>query len=192
MVNVGRHVAPHTARVASTQRRPTLATNVQAVAGLAPDARQLVSRTRDEARGYRQNFGEAVLPRLLAERLGGFVHLHTVYWYLRPFGASILLAGYDSEARRHELYCVEPTGIALRYFGYAIGTWRCGTHSWSLVSYRWSGIFIQVDTHSLHSSGPLPSNAVAGKGARAAKTAIEKLKFEERTVEEALGLVAKM
>lgn len=80
-----------------------------------------MSRARDEARGYRQNFGEPALPRLLAERLGGFVHLHTVYWYLRPFGASILLAGYDAEAKRHELYCVEPTGVALRYFGYAIG-----------------------------------------------------------------------
>ena len=80
-----------------------------------------MSRARDESRAYRQNFGDAVLPRVLAERLGGFVHLHTVYWYLRPFGASILLAGYDAEARRHELYCVEPTGAAVRYHGYAIG-----------------------------------------------------------------------
>lgn len=32
----------------------------------------------------------------------------------------------------------------------------------------------------------------AGKGQRAAKTEIEKAKFEDKTVEEALGLVAKM
>ena len=104
--------------------RPCLVSLRQAVAGLLPDARQLVSRARDEARGYRQNFGEPSLPRTLAERLGGFVHLHTVYWYLRPFGAAILLAGYDAEAKKHELYCVEPTGVALRYHGYAIGGWR--------------------------------------------------------------------
>ena len=102
----------------------TLHHHSQAVAGLLPDARQLVSRARDESRGYRQNFGEPVLPRVLAERLGGFVHLHTVYWYLRPFGAAILVAGYDREAKKHELYCVEPTGTALRYHGYAIG--GCG------------------------------------------------------------------
>lgn len=138
----------------------------------------------------------------------------TVYWYLRPFGASMLVAGYDAEAKKHgerravhcravlrwrlcmspaarcrcalspspstrfalaqlassclpwlcvawchlpsrrvpaELYCVEPTGMALRYFGTAIG-----------------------------------------KGARAAKTEIEKEKLTDMTVEEALGHVAKM
>jgi 20S proteasome subunit alpha 7 len=93
----------------------------QAVAGLLPDARQLVSRAREEARGYRQNFGGVVPPRVLNDRLGSFVHLHTVYWYLRPTGAALLLGGYDPEARTHELYCVEPNGMAVRYYGYAIG-----------------------------------------------------------------------
>ncbi len=49
------------------------------------------------------------------------------------------------------MYAVEPTGVALRYKGAAIG-----------------------------------------KGARAAKTEIEKAKFEEKTCEDALGYVAKM
>lgn len=122
-----------------------------ATAGLIPDARQLISRARDESRGYRQNFGEAIVPRILAERMGGFVHAHTVYWYLRPFGASILLAAYDQEAKRPELYCVEPTGMALRYRAYAIG-----------------------------------------KGQRAAKTELEKIDFETKTCEEALGIIAKI
>jgi 20S proteasome subunit alpha 7 len=122
-----------------------------AFAGLVPDARQLVIRARDEARGYRQNFGEAIPTKTLNDRLGAFVHLYTVYWYLRPFGATVLLAGYDAQTARHELYCVEPTGVATRYFG-----------------------------------------AAAGKGARAAKTEIEKYKFEDKTAAEALGYVAKI
>ena len=81
-----------------------------ATAGLIPDARQLVTRARDEARDYKQAYGEAAPPRILAERMGGFMHLYTVYWSTRPFGASILLAGYDAEAKSHELYLAEPTG----------------------------------------------------------------------------------
>lgn len=84
-----------------------------ATAGLMPDARQLVSRAREECRGYRQNYSEPVPPRTLNERMGGYMHLFTVYWYLRPFGASILLAGYDQETKAAELYCCEPTGQAL-------------------------------------------------------------------------------
>jgi len=122
-----------------------------ATSGWQPDARQLVNRGREESRAYRSNFGEAVPPRTLAERLGGFTHITTVYGSVRPFGASILLAGVDPETKAPELYCVEPSGLSLRYFGMAIG-----------------------------------------KGARAAKTDIEKHKLFDLPVAEALGHVAKM
>jgi len=92
-----------------------------ATAGLMPDARQLVSRARDECKAYRTNFGGVVPPRVLSDRLGSFMHLVTVYGYLRPIGAAMLVGGYDPEAKTHELYCVEPNGMAVRYFGYAIG-----------------------------------------------------------------------
>lgn len=94
------------------------------MAGLLPDARQLITRAREECRGYRQNYGGVIPPRVLNDRMGSYVHLHTVYWYLRPTGAAILLGGYDPEAKNHELYCVEPNGMAVRYFGYAIGEGR--------------------------------------------------------------------
>ncbi len=84
-----------------------------ATAGLQPDARQLVVRARDEAREYKQSYGEAAPPRIVAERMGGFMHLYTMYWSSRPFGASIILAGYDSETKSHELYLAEPTGTVV-------------------------------------------------------------------------------
>lgn len=122
-----------------------------ATSGLHPDARQLVNRARDESRSYRSQFGESIPPRTLADRLGGFTHVTTLYGSVRPFGASLLLAGYDVEAKSPELYCVEPSGMSLRYFATAIG-----------------------------------------KGARAAKTDLEKHKVFDMTVAEALGHVAKI
>ncbi len=125
---------------------PCMFSSSKAVAGLMPDARQLIGRAREESANYRKTYGEVIPPQALNEvcqrnlfkeqnrpfdtcittlsvqRLGSFVHLYTQYWYLRPFGASILFAGYDVETKKHELYCIEPNGTALRYFGYAIGT----------------------------------------------------------------------
>lgn len=39
----------------------------------------------------------------------GEVHNYTLYWYLRPFGASALLASYD-DVYGPELYLIEPVG----------------------------------------------------------------------------------
>jgi hypothetical protein len=182
-----------------------------------PDARQLISRAREEAAAYRKTYGEVMPPQSLndvrrrgrgprsappivpaappdvphrtsplpptAQRLGAFVHTYTQYWYLRPFGASILLAGYDAEAKKHELYCVEPNGTALRYFGFAIGALQglLAIHTRSCK---------ECLGHCMQSRQC--ASAAAGKGQRAAKTEIEKAKFDEKTCEESLGLVAKM
>lgn len=71
-----------------------------AVAGWYPDGRMLISRAREEAAAYRAAYGDAVPPRMLAERMGAYTHVGTVAWYMRPAGAAMLLAGYDSEAKR--------------------------------------------------------------------------------------------
>ena len=92
-----------------------------AVAGQLPDGRFLVDQARDAAREYRETFGEAIPPRVLNDRLGRLMHITTVYDQYRPFGASLLVAGYDAELKTHELYCVEPTGSAVRMFGAALG-----------------------------------------------------------------------
>ena len=84
-----------------------------ATAGLNPDGRMLVERARDEARGFRQNFGEPVPPRVLSERMGAFMHLFTLYGSYRPVGSSILMAGFDAETQQYELHMAEPTGLAL-------------------------------------------------------------------------------
>ncbi|KAH9603911.1 hypothetical protein KSS87_017995 [Heliosperma pusillum] len=90
-----------------------------AVAGLAADGRQIVARAKSEATNYESTYGEPIPVKELAERVASYVHLCTLYWWLRPFGCGVILGGYDRDGP--QLYMVEPSGISYRYFGAAIG-----------------------------------------------------------------------
>eukprot|EP00287_Rhodomonas_sp_CCMP768_P009947 CAMPEP_0196727068 /NCGR_PEP_ID=MMETSP1091-20130531/8146_1 /TAXON_ID=302021 /ORGANISM="Rhodomonas sp., Strain CCMP768" /LENGTH=193 /DNA_ID=CAMNT_0042069597 /DNA_START=220 /DNA_END=801 /DNA_ORIENTATION=- len=90
-----------------------------AVSGLLADGRQLVNRARDEAASYKEFYGEPIPGRVLAERLAGFVHAYTMYWSVRPFGASVLISAWDKDGA--SLWMVEPSGLTYNYFGSAIG-----------------------------------------------------------------------
>ena len=68
-----------------------------AVAGLSADGRQLVNRAREEAQSYKGNYGDIVPPQILADRMSQFIHYYTLYGSVRPFGASVLLAGFDQK-----------------------------------------------------------------------------------------------
>jgi len=90
-----------------------------AVTGLAADARQIVNRAREEARDFRSFYGSEITGDVLCNRVAGFIHMYTLYWYLRPFGASVLLSTYDQNGP--SLYMIDPAGIANKYFATAIG-----------------------------------------------------------------------
>jgi len=89
-------------------------------AGLTTDGRQILDRARGEATSYKSNYDEEIPPFMLAERLALFVHQYTLYWSVRPFGASVLVASY-SKGDMPSLYCVEPSGQVYKYFGKALG-----------------------------------------------------------------------
>ena len=92
-----------------------------AVTGYSADGRQIVSRARDEAKDYSDFYGQNIVPSTLINRLGLYVHYFTRYGSLRPFGAAALVATYDEDVKTPELYMVEPSGLALRYFGCSVG-----------------------------------------------------------------------
>ncbi len=50
-----------------------------------------------------------------------YVHYFTIYGSLRPFGSSAIFAGYDQDMKAPELYMIDPSGNAYRYFGCAAG-----------------------------------------------------------------------
>ncbi|EFJ26434.1 hypothetical protein SELMODRAFT_270930 [Selaginella moellendorffii] len=93
-----------------------------AVAGLAADGRQVVARARAEAKNYLSFYGEEIPTSHLCERVASYVHLCTLYWWLRPFGTGVILGGYDRDGP--QLYMIEPSGVSYRYFGAAIGKGR--------------------------------------------------------------------
>ncbi|OEL35684.1 Proteasome subunit alpha type-3 [Dichanthelium oligosanthes] len=95
---------------------------VLAVAGLAADGRQIVSRAKSEAASYEKVYGEPISVKELADRVASYVHLCTLYWWLRPFGCGVILGGYDRDGP--QLYMIEPSGVSYKYFGAALGKGR--------------------------------------------------------------------
>lgn len=91
------------------------------ITGVSADGRQLVNRAREEAQSYHELYGHRIVPSVLANRLGLYMHYFTLYGALRPFGSTALVAAYDEDLKVPELYMVEPSGVAFRYFGCAAG-----------------------------------------------------------------------
>lgn len=94
------------------------------MSGWAADARQLVNRAQEETRAYRRNFGHAMSPAVLNEHMGGFLHAYTCYYHLRPFGASMIIAGYDQRTKSPQLCMAEHDGSSYV---------RCCLHLWPSV-----------------------------------------------------------
>eukprot|EP00891_Asterochloris_glomerata_P004683 jgi/Astpho2/4683/Aster-00244 len=95
-----------------------------AAGGVSADGRQIVNRAMAEAQQYKNFYGEQIPGHVLADRVASYVHLFNLYWYLRPFGTSTLLAVYDEKGP--QLYLVEPSGVSARFFGTAVGKGRQG------------------------------------------------------------------
>ncbi|CAI5515572.1 unnamed protein product [Closterium sp. Naga37s-1] len=93
-----------------------------AVAGLVADGRQVVNRARNEAVNYKSFFAHMIPLKVLADRMASYAHYFTLYWWTRPLGSSVLLAGYDRDGP--QLYCIEPSGVTYRYHGTAVGKGR--------------------------------------------------------------------
>lgn len=78
---------------------------------MTADGKQLVNRARQEAANYRSHYKKPIPGKVLNDRMGNYVHSHTMYWSVRPFGASIMFATHDKH-KGLELYSVEPSGLA--------------------------------------------------------------------------------
>jgi 20S proteasome subunit alpha 7 len=95
-----------------------------AVCGYLPDGRNLVSRAREEAKGYLKNYGVDISGKILADRLAYYVQSHTMYgWALRPFGAVAMISSWDKDSLPH-LFMVESNGECYEYFSCCHGKGR--------------------------------------------------------------------
>jgi len=89
------------------------------VAGLLADARQIVKTAREEASNYKSNYGSNIPLKYLTDRVSLYMHAHTLYGAIRPFGVSVILASYEND--QPKLFCIEPSGVSYGYNGIAIG-----------------------------------------------------------------------
>jgi 20S proteasome subunit alpha 7 len=82
--------------------------------GWEADGRPLAEVAQQECNSYRSQFGVDIPPHVLADRLGQHVHNYTCYGSHRPWGVTLLIAGYDEHDRQPYLHMVEPAGMSFR------------------------------------------------------------------------------
>ena len=82
----------------------------QIVGGYIPDGRYSIDRSRDHCMKFKENFGEEIPPKVLAESMGQFVHQFTCFGGYRPLGVNVLYAGYDHRDKKYYLYRITPSG----------------------------------------------------------------------------------
>ncbi len=86
--------------------------------GLIADARKLVDTGRIEAQRHRLTYNEPAPVETIARNICDLMQIYTQYGGIRPFGVSLLIAGYDHEPL---LYEAEPSGAMTGFKADSIG-----------------------------------------------------------------------
>ncbi len=86
--------------------------------GLVADARRLIDLAREQAQKHNMLYSSKPPVIYVAKYLADVMQLYTQYGGGRPFGVSLLMAGYDESPR---LYEIEPSGALTGYKANSIG-----------------------------------------------------------------------
>lgn len=93
-----------------------------AYAGLTADARVLMDRARLEYQNWCLTYSQPPTVGRMAKTLGHILQEHTQSGGTRPFGVSLLLAGFDPRGeKKARIYVCEPNGVYNEWVGTAIG-----------------------------------------------------------------------
>lgn len=90
------------------------------VAGLISDAQVLIDIARIEAQRNFASYDEAIDVDTLTKKICAYKQSYTQYSGMRPFGATLLIAGYDKNGEPR-LFETDPSGAMLEYKATAIG-----------------------------------------------------------------------
>jgi len=88
--------------------------------GMGPDFRVLVSKARKAAQKYKRVYCENPPTRILVQEVASVMQEFTQSGGVRPFGVSLLIAGFD-EVAGPSLYQVDPSGSYWAWKASAIG-----------------------------------------------------------------------
>ncbi|KAJ3415478.1 Proteasome subunit alpha type-2 [Chytridiales sp. JEL 0842] len=104
----------------SLEKVTTICRNVGIVySGMGPDARVLVDKARKSAQEYKRIYLEEPPVRVLVKEIASVMQEFTQSGGVRPFGVSLLVAGFDETGP--SLYQVDPSGSYWAWKASAIG-----------------------------------------------------------------------
>ena len=90
------------------------------VNGIIPDGRNILYKGRKEYKSYVDQYGTEITGKVLAERLGQYMHFNTCYYSKRPFGTSAAVATWD-KIHGYTLHMMDPSGECNQYWACASG-----------------------------------------------------------------------
>ncbi|MFA5745922.1 MAG: archaeal proteasome endopeptidase complex subunit alpha [archaeon] len=90
-----------------------------ACAGLIGDGRRLVDFARQMSQENRTYYDQAIEVETLVKKIASVIQYYTQYGGGRPFGVSLIIAGYDSLGKH--IFEAEPSGAITAYKAVAIG-----------------------------------------------------------------------
>ncbi len=88
------------------------------MSGLISDGRMLIERAQEEAQKHKLTYGESIDVWSVVKSICNFKQAYTQYAGTRPFGVSLLIAGFDGGPH---LFVTEPSGIYFEYKATGIG-----------------------------------------------------------------------
>lgn len=88
-------------------------------AGISPDYRVLVRQGRKKAQAYKATYGDNIPCSQCTKDLADIMQEYTQSGGVRPFGVSMLVAGYDQSTP--QLFQVDPSGTYFAWKASAIG-----------------------------------------------------------------------
>ncbi|ABW98285.1 prsA2 (nucleomorph) [Hemiselmis andersenii] len=87
--------------------------------GMYQDIKILVKKARNHAKTFKQNFGEEISLRQIVRDLACFIQEFTQTGGVRPFGASLILIGFEKDGP--DLYKIDPSGSFEKIKACALG-----------------------------------------------------------------------
>lgn len=87
--------------------------------GQPGDYLRLLERIRYEDKNHIQNFSDLLTGNPLSSKISEILHLHTIYWHLRPFACSFILGTVSPFSL--DLFSILPTGFSTKCGASAIG-----------------------------------------------------------------------
>jgi len=106
----------------STYKVEKITDNIGMVySGMGPDYRVLVARARKMAHAYKLEKGEDIPTSQLVSRVAMVMQEYTQSGGVRPFGVSLLIAGWDAGSNKPFLFQCDPSGAYFAWKATAMG-----------------------------------------------------------------------